>query len=104
LKILILLFSEKYQEDLTVRKAMKQAPCLRSCEYYEEEIIRISHLAFRTAQKKQKLTLVDKANILETNDCGARLSLELKEGYSRRCFEFLLADAADVDYYQSKAI
>src|SRR6185436_11718040 len=38
------------------------------CVYTRDEIIRISHLAFQQAQKrKRKLTLVDKANVLETS-------------------------------------
>ena len=38
------------------------------CEYSEEEIARVTHLAFKTAQKRQKkVTLVDKASILETD-------------------------------------
>src|SRR5436853_345801 len=37
------------------------------CVYTREEIERISHLAFQSAQKRRKkLTLVDKANVLET--------------------------------------
>ena len=38
------------------------------CSYSREEIERIAHLAFQHAQKrKKKLTLVDKANVLETS-------------------------------------
>ncbi|MFN7100575.1 MAG: 3-isopropylmalate dehydrogenase [Flavobacterium sp.] len=65
------------------------------CEYSEDEIIRISHLAFRTAQKrKKKLTLVDKANILETSRLWRKVVTELSEGYPDVVLEFLLADAA----------
>src|SRR4249920_3604824 len=38
------------------------------CVYTKEEISRVSHLAFQYAQKRRKkLTLVDKANVLETS-------------------------------------
>jgi isocitrate/isopropylmalate dehydrogenase len=80
---------------------MKQALCLRPLRIFE--VIRISHLAFRTAQKKQKLTLVDKANILEIHVCGVRLSLELAEGYPDVFWNFI-GDAAAIYHYQSKAI
>ncbi len=39
-----------------------------TCFYSTEEIDRITHLAFRTAQsRRKKLTLVDKSNVLETS-------------------------------------
>ena len=38
------------------------------CKYSKEEIIGITHLAFQDAQKrKKKLTLIDKANVLDTS-------------------------------------
>ncbi|KKL71832.1 hypothetical protein LCGC14_2090980, partial [marine sediment metagenome] len=38
------------------------------CEYSEQEISRIAHLAFKAAKKRRKkLTLVDKANVLESS-------------------------------------
>ena len=38
------------------------------CEYSEHEISRIAHLAFKAAKgRRKKLTLVDKANVLETS-------------------------------------
>src|SRR5437660_28825 len=38
------------------------------CTYYRTEIERIAHLAFKAAQqRRKKLTLVDKANVLETS-------------------------------------
>src|ERR1700744_3696338 len=38
------------------------------CTYTREEIERVAHLAFRQAQqRRKKLTLVDKANVLETS-------------------------------------
>jgi len=44
------------------------------CEYSEEEITRITHLAFKAAQKRRKkVTLVDKANVLETSRLWRKL-------------------------------
>src|SRR5690606_41335372 len=43
------------------------------CEYSDFEIERIAHLAFKAARaRKKKLTLVDKANVLETSRYGER--------------------------------
>ena len=65
------------------------------CEYSEEEIIRISHLAFRTAQKrKKKVTLVDKASILETSRLWRKVVTEIAEGYPDVALEYLLVDNA----------
>ncbi|MDD2674321.1 MAG: 3-isopropylmalate dehydrogenase [Flavobacterium sp.] len=65
------------------------------CEYSEEEIIRISHLAFRTAQKrKKKVTLVDKASILETSRLWRKVVTEIAEGYPDVSLEYLLVDNA----------
>ena len=42
-----------------------------TCTYTEKEISRIAHLAFKAAKaRRKKLTLVDKANVLETSHFG----------------------------------
>ena len=65
------------------------------CEYSEEEIIRISHLAFRTAQKRQKkVTLVDKASILETSRLWRKVVTEIAGGYPDVTLDFLFVDNA----------
>ncbi|MFV8442108.1 3-isopropylmalate dehydrogenase [Flavobacterium sp. LB2P44] len=65
------------------------------CEYSEEEIIRIAHLAFRSAQKRRKkITLVDKVSILETSRLWRKIVLEIAEIYPDVVLEFLLVDAA----------
>ena len=44
------------------------SPQVMNVIYTKEEIERISHLAFQYAQKRRKkLTLVDKANVLDTS-------------------------------------
>jgi 3-isopropylmalate dehydrogenase len=41
------------------------------CEYSEEEIARIAHLAFKSAQnRRHKVTMVDKANVLKLRVYG----------------------------------
>jgi 3-isopropylmalate dehydrogenase len=40
------------------------------CEYSEEEIARIAHLAFKSAQNRRHKVMVDKANVLETRVYG----------------------------------
>jgi isocitrate/isopropylmalate dehydrogenase len=53
--VLILLFLEKFQAvRISVRKDQWGTFASDLCEYSEEEIIRITHLAFRTALKKKK--------------------------------------------------
>ncbi|MCL6462853.1 MAG: 3-isopropylmalate dehydrogenase [Flavobacterium micromati] len=65
------------------------------CEYTENEIIRITHLAFKTAQKrKNKVTLVDKASILETSRLWRKVVKEISASYAEVTVEFLLVDYA----------
>jgi 3-isopropylmalate dehydrogenase len=65
------------------------------CVYSREEIERISHLAFQTAQKrKKKLTLVDKANVLETSRLWRRVVQEIAQQYSDVKVDFLFVDNA----------
>src|ERR1700739_134565 len=55
---------------------------LDECTYSKEEIERVAHLAFQYAQKRRKkLTLVDKANVLETSRLWRRLVKELSAQY-----------------------
>ena len=65
------------------------------CEYSEDQIIRISHLAFRAAQNRsKKVTLVDKANVLETSRLWRRVVTEIAEIYPDVTLEFLFVDSA----------
>ena len=53
-----------------------------TCTYHVDEISRIAHLAFQRAQqRKRKLTLVDKANVLETSRLWRKTVNEISAAY-----------------------
>ncbi len=65
------------------------------CVYAAEEIERIAHLAFQAAQKRRKkLTLVDKANVLETSRLWRKVVKQIAENYTDVTVDFLFVDNA----------
>ncbi len=65
------------------------------CEYSREEIERITHLAFKAAQTRQKkVTLVDKANVLETSRLWRNVVKQVAEDYPDVALDFLFVDNA----------
>jgi 3-isopropylmalate dehydrogenase len=65
------------------------------CSYSRQEIERIAHLAFKRASlRRKKLTLVDKANVLETSRLWRKVVQETAAAYPDVSLEFLFVDNA----------
>lgn len=69
-----------------------------TCSYTRHEIERIAHLAFKAAQsRKGKLTLVDKANVLESSRLWRRIVQELSAQYPDVKLDFMYIDNAAME-------
>ena len=65
------------------------------CEYSREEIERVAHQAFKAAVKRRKkLTLVDKANVLESSRLWRKVVTEIAKEYPDVTLDFLFVDNA----------
>ena len=68
-----------------------------SCTYNRTEIERIAHLAFHFAQKperRKKLTLVDKANVLETSRLWRKVVQDVAPQYPDVSVDYMFVDNA----------
>ncbi len=65
------------------------------CSYNKGEIERISELAFKAAQRrKKKLTLVDKANVLETSKLWRKVVQSMAPSYPDVVVDYMFVDNA----------
>ncbi|MEJ7821648.1 MAG: 3-isopropylmalate dehydrogenase [Chitinophagaceae bacterium] len=65
------------------------------CVYNKTEIERIAHLAFKAAQsRRKKLTLVDKANVLETSRLWRKTVQQIAPSYANVTVDYMFVDNA----------
>ncbi len=73
----------------------KKSIAFDTCRYTREEIERISHIAFKEAKKRKNiLTLVDKANVLETSRLWREVVQNMSNDYSDVKVQYLFVDNA----------
>lgn len=72
------------------------------CVYSRQEIIRIAQMAFENARKRRKhLTLVDKANVLETSRLWRETVRNMASDYPDVQVDYMFVDAASMKIIQN---
>ena len=91
-----------YFGEKTLSNNKKKASDL--CEYTSEQIQRITHQAFKAAEKRSKqLTLVDKANVLETSRLWRKEIQSMAKDYPTVDVDYLYVDNAAMQIIQNPA-
>jgi len=72
---------------------MKEEAAFDVCRYTKDEIVKVSKKAFKSARKRRKkITVVDKANVMETSRLWRSTVRELAKNYPDVKVEFLYID------------
>jgi 3-isopropylmalate dehydrogenase len=90
-------FGEKSMDD-------KRTTAIDTSVYTREEIIRVAKIAFELAQKrKRKVTLVDKANVLETSRLWREVVTEFSKNYLDVELNYMFVDNASMQIIKRPA-
>ncbi|MDX5437937.1 MAG: 3-isopropylmalate dehydrogenase, partial [Pontibacter sp.] len=91
----ILMFRELTGGAYFGEKGRNEQEAYDTCSYSRQEISRVAHLAFKAAgMRRNKLTLVDKANVLETSRLWREVVQQIALEYPEVAVDYLYVDNA----------